>query len=203
MTLVIMAAGMGSRYGGLKQIDPITGQGAFILDFSIYDAIAAGFDRVVFVIKEENYALFKETSGIKPSDITWTVDDPNVATVDENGRIYGVNRGKTTVRAQIGDLTATCIVRCKFDAVEDNGVKISHTDVTLKVGETYFLTLTDSRGVKLNVEWTVDVEGYITIDGSKIVGKVSTAGLSKKYVTVTGVYEGVTYTCKIRVKEAT
>ena len=44
MTLVIMAAGMGSRYGGLKQIDPITPQGAFILDFSIYDALLAGFD---------------------------------------------------------------------------------------------------------------------------------------------------------------
>ncbi len=63
MTLVIMAAGMGSRYGGLKQIDPITPQGAFILDFSIYDAILAGFDRVVFVIKEENYEIFKETIG--------------------------------------------------------------------------------------------------------------------------------------------
>ena len=65
MTLVIMAAGMGSRYGGLKQIDPITEQGAFILDFSIYDAIAAGFDRVVFVIKEENFTLFKETVGAR------------------------------------------------------------------------------------------------------------------------------------------
>ena len=63
MTLVIMAAGMGSRYGGLKQIDPITPQGAFILDFSIYDALLAGFDRVVFVIKEENYDVFRETVG--------------------------------------------------------------------------------------------------------------------------------------------
>ncbi|MBQ8396793.1 MAG: nucleotidyltransferase [Clostridia bacterium] len=63
MTLVIMAAGMGSRYGGLKQIDPITEQGAFILDFSIYDALLAGFDRVVFVIKEENYDVFRETVG--------------------------------------------------------------------------------------------------------------------------------------------
>jgi len=63
MTLLIMAAGMGSRYGGLKQIDPITPQGAFILDFSIYDALLAGFDRVVFVIKEENYDIFRETVG--------------------------------------------------------------------------------------------------------------------------------------------
>ncbi len=63
MTLVIMAAGMGSRYGGLKQIDPITEHGEFIVDFSIYDALMAGFDKVVFIIKEENYDVFRETVG--------------------------------------------------------------------------------------------------------------------------------------------
>ena len=63
MTLVIMAAGMGSRYGGLKQIDPMTEHGEFIVDFSIYDAIKVGFDKVVFIIKEENYDAFRETVG--------------------------------------------------------------------------------------------------------------------------------------------
>ena len=63
MTLFILAAGMGSRYGGLKQIDPFTENGEFIIDFSIYDAIKAGFDRVVFIIKEENYDIFRETVG--------------------------------------------------------------------------------------------------------------------------------------------
>lgn len=63
MTLFILAGGMGSRYGGLKQIDPFTENGEFIIDFSIYDAIKAGFDRVVFLIKEENYEIFKETVG--------------------------------------------------------------------------------------------------------------------------------------------
>ena len=63
MTLVILAAGMGSRYGGLKQLDPITKQGEFIIDFSVFDAIRSGFDRVVFVIKEENLELFRETIG--------------------------------------------------------------------------------------------------------------------------------------------
>ena len=63
MTLVIMAAGMGSRYGGLKQIDPVTPHGEFIVDFSIYDAIRAGVDKVVFIIKRENYEIFKETVG--------------------------------------------------------------------------------------------------------------------------------------------
>lgn len=63
MTLVILAAGMGSRYGGLKQLDPMNDAGNFIIDFSIYDAIKAGFNKVVFIIKEENLALFRETIG--------------------------------------------------------------------------------------------------------------------------------------------
>ncbi len=63
MTLVVLAAGMGSRYGGMKQIDPITANGEFIIDFSVYDAIRAGFDKVVFVIKKEMLEDFKSTVG--------------------------------------------------------------------------------------------------------------------------------------------
>lgn len=61
--LVIMAAGMGSRYGGLKQIDPIDEYGNIIMDFSIYDAKQAGFEKVVFIIKKENEDTFKEAVG--------------------------------------------------------------------------------------------------------------------------------------------
>ena len=68
MTLVILAAGMGSRYGGLKQIDPITDKGEFIIDFSVFDAIRAGFDKIVFVIKEENLNEFKSTIGKRFED---------------------------------------------------------------------------------------------------------------------------------------
>lgn len=63
MTLVILAAGMGSRYGGLKQLDPITENGEFIIDFSVFDAIRSGYNKVVFIIKEENYELFRNTIG--------------------------------------------------------------------------------------------------------------------------------------------
>lgn len=63
MTLVIMAAGMGSRFGGLKQIEPINNNGEFIIDYSIYDAIKEGFNKVVFIIKKENYEIFRETIG--------------------------------------------------------------------------------------------------------------------------------------------
>lgn len=61
--LVIMAAGMGSRYGGLKQIDPIDEQGHIIMDFSIYDAKRAGFEKVVFLIKKEDEEEFREVIG--------------------------------------------------------------------------------------------------------------------------------------------
>ncbi|MBQ6824985.1 MAG: nucleotidyltransferase [Clostridia bacterium] len=61
--LVIMAAGMGSRYGGLKQIDPVDPQGNIIMDFSIYDAMQAGFKKFVFVIKDAIAADFKEAIG--------------------------------------------------------------------------------------------------------------------------------------------
>ena len=67
-TLVIMAAGMGSRFGGLKQIEPVGPNGEFIIDYSIYDAIKAGFNRVVFIIKEENFDIFKETIGNRVSN---------------------------------------------------------------------------------------------------------------------------------------
>lgn len=66
--LVIMAAGMGSRYGGLKQIDPVDEQGHIIMDFSIYDAQKAGFEKVVFIIKKENEADFKASVGDRVSE---------------------------------------------------------------------------------------------------------------------------------------
>ena len=65
--LVIMAAGMGSRYGGLKQIDPIDEQGHIIVDFSIFDAKRAGFEKVIFIIKRENLQDFKEAIGDRVS----------------------------------------------------------------------------------------------------------------------------------------
>lgn len=63
ITLVVMAAGMGSRFGGLKQMEPIGPNGEVILDFSVYDAVKAGFTKVVFVIKHAIEADFKEMVG--------------------------------------------------------------------------------------------------------------------------------------------
>ncbi len=79
-TLVVMAAGMGSRFGGLKQIEPIGPNGEFIIDYAIYDAIKVGFNKVVFIIKKEMEQAFHETIGKrieKKIDITYVYQDLN------------------------------------------------------------------------------------------------------------------------------
>lgn len=78
--LVIMAAGMGSRYGGLKQIDPVDEQGHIIIDFSIYDAKLAGFEKVIFIIKKEDEKDFREAIGErieKVMDVAYVYQDLN------------------------------------------------------------------------------------------------------------------------------
>ena len=67
-TLLVLAAGMGSRYGGLKQIDPLGPQGEIIMDYSIHDAILAGFGKVVFVIKQELFDTFRQVIGNRFED---------------------------------------------------------------------------------------------------------------------------------------
>ena len=78
--LVIMAAGMGSRYGGLKQIDPVDEEGHIIIDFSLYDAMRAGFERAIFIIKKENEQAFKEAIGDRVSkhmEVNYVFQDLN------------------------------------------------------------------------------------------------------------------------------
>ena len=63
--LLVLAAGMGSRYGGLKQVDPVGPSGEIILDYSIYDAVQSGFGKVVFVIRRDIEEIFREKVGSK------------------------------------------------------------------------------------------------------------------------------------------
>ena len=65
LTLVVLAAGMGHRYGGLKQVAPVHESGAALMDFSVYDAILAGFTKVVFVIRKEIEQQFKAAFGAR------------------------------------------------------------------------------------------------------------------------------------------
>lgn len=152
------------------------------------------------------WQLFKETDGIKPSDITWTVDDPNVASVDENGVVSAVGKGWTTVRATIGDQTASCKVNVTFDPKPPVAPKytISNSDVTLYVGTSWAsfrLTLSDSEGVNVDVEWTVSDEGYVTINGKTITAVKPTYDLPKRSVTISTTIDDYTYTCTVRVEE--
>lgn len=81
MDLVIMAAGMGSRFGGLKQIEPIGPNGEFIIDYNIYDAIQNGFDRVVLIIKKEQEEIFRETIGKRLEHhvkVEYVYQEPNI-----------------------------------------------------------------------------------------------------------------------------
>ena len=73
LTLVVLAAGMGSRYGGLKQLDPMGPNGETIMDYSVFDAVRAGFNRVIFVIRRD----FEEA--YKKCDVLLTPVTPNVA----------------------------------------------------------------------------------------------------------------------------
>ncbi|MFM8338050.1 MAG: NTP transferase domain-containing protein, partial [Opitutaceae bacterium] len=64
-SLVVLAAGMGSRYGGLKQIDPVGPGGETVLDYAVFDALRAGFGRVVFVIRRDFEQVFRERIGAR------------------------------------------------------------------------------------------------------------------------------------------
>ncbi|NLW73301.1 MAG: NTP transferase domain-containing protein [Clostridiales bacterium] len=116
MTLVILAAGLGSRYGGLKQLEPINKYGEFIIDYSVFDAKRAGFDRVVFVIKEENYNAFRETIGrrieghIKVEYAFQKIEDiPSWAEIPE-GRTkpWGTTQALLAARDIVDDNFAVC-----------------------------------------------------------------------------------------------
>lgn len=173
------------------QTDPIVPPG-FVLELNRKD----------FTLSKqgEKWSLFKDTASVKASDITWSVDDPAVATV-ENGVVVGVGKGTTTVTAVFGDQSVTCIVRCTFETTTGGGnntgsISISHTDVTLKANESFTLILKNTDGSKVqDVEWTASEEGCLQIDGTRITALTVT---EKKVITVTTVHDGVTYSCTIR-----
>lgn len=147
-------------------------------------------------------SLYKKNDDVKATDITWTSDDPEIASVDENGVVSPVGKGHTVIRATIGDQSASCKVNVAFTPAPEAEptYKISHKDVTIAVGETFMLTLTNSEGAKIQVEWTPSKEGYVTIDGSRITGLACEENDKVAHITVSTTYEEETYTCIINVK---
>lgn len=149
-------------------------------------------------------SLYRETNGVKATDITWTVDNPEVAVVDEKGVVSAVGKGNTVVHATLGDQTVSCKVVVAFTPKDPSEVKYttSHEDVTIAVGETFSLTLTDREGVKMDVQWVASEEGFVTIDGSRITGVAAGENGKLKKIEISGIYEEVTYTCTVYIKEA-
>ena len=147
-------------------------------------------------------AIYKESMGVKATDITWTSDNPEVATINEKGVVSAVGVGKTYVHGTYGDQKVSCLVRSAFTPA-DKPYKISHDDVTLDLSksESFRLSLTTKEGVNVDVQWTVDEEGYVEIDGKNIKAVKVTSGLNKRHVIVSATVEGYTYTCKIIVVE--
>ena len=151
MELVILAAGMGSRFGGLKQIEPMDEYGNFILDYSIYDAIEAGFDSVIFIIKEDLYEDFRTTIGkrienkIKTKYVFQSLDDlpPGFECPKDRIKPWG---------------TAHAILAAR-DVIEDNFIIINADDYYGKeafhVAAEYLRNIGDTKGQYANVVYQV------------------------------------------------
>lgn len=175
ITLVILAAGMGSRFGGLKQIEPMGPNGEFIIDYSVYDAIKAGFNKIVFLIKRENYDLFKETIGARV--------EPYIKTEYAFQELNNLPLGYTLPSDRVKPLGTAHAVLCCKEKVHENFAMINSDDFYGRdafikayeylskvdessseygmIGYRVANTLTENGSVKRGV-CNVDNNGYLT-----------------------------------------
>ena len=175
--LVVMAAGMGSRYGGLKQMDPVDDKGRVILDYSVLDAVRAGFEEVVFVIRPEMENDFKQTVGkridgkIKYSFAFQKLNDiPNGYTVpDGRTKPWGTGHAVRAARENIGKRPFVVIKSDDYYGSEaykliydflvngDNDKIPAYGLVAYNIENTVTENGTVSRGV-----CAADADGYLT-----------------------------------------
>ena len=175
ITLVILAAGMGSSFGGLKQIEPMGPNGEFIIDYSVYDAIKAGFNKIVFLIKRENYDLFKETIGARV--------EPYIKTEYAFQELNNLPLGYTLPSDRVKPLGTAHAVLCCKEKVHENFAMINSDDFYGRdafikayeylskvdessseygmIGYKVANTLTENGSVKRGV-CNVDNNGYLT-----------------------------------------
>lgn len=160
----------------------------------------------------KTWKAYKNDLSVDPGAITWTCDDTSVCTV-ENGIVTAVAPGKTEIHATYGGKTYTCIVRCKFEAGTTGGntntgntntgnptgpytLSAIDNDMTVPLDDFWYLRLLDANGKEVNVTWTAEDGSIVSPDGNKMYGEK----VGKTNVSTT--YEGVTYTCIVRVKPA-
>ena len=179
-TLLIMAAGMGSRFGGLKQIEPVGPNNEFIIDYSIYDAIRFGFNKVVFIIKKENYDLFKKTVGRRierkiPVEYVFQdlSDIPDGYTIPNErikplGTAHAIYAARNVIKEQFMIINAD-----DFYGYEAFKEASTYMDISTKQNEIGLVcyevinTLTKNGSVKRGVCYT-DKENLLNIDESSI-----------------------------------
>ena len=185
----------------------------FAFRYSTYDETTGKWDTTLST-QGETWTAYKNNLSVDPGAITWTSDDPSICTV-QNGIVTAVAPGKTEIHATYGGKTYTCIVRCKFAAGEtgntntgntdngnaDNGnatgpCTISSEDMTIAVGNFWWLRLKDANGKELEVTWKAEDGSIVSIEGNKIYGE------KVGKTTVSTTYDGVTYTCIVRIKAA-
>ena len=175
--LVVMAAGMGSRYGGLKQIDPVGSQGEAILDYSLYDAHEAGFETAVIIIKKAIEKDFMETVGARlkncPMEIRYAFQELDKELPEgfripaERTKPWGTSHAVLCAKNEIGD--APFVVLNADDYYGKSAFKVAY-DALMEAqeGGNYFMvgyqlgnTVTDNGSVARGVCQTNE-EGYLT-----------------------------------------
>jgi len=175
MQLVILAAGMGSRFGGLKQMEKMDEAGNFLLDYSVYDAKRAGFDSVVFIIKKEFYEAFRDSIGkrvekiIKVEYAFQQLDDlPEGFTVPEGrekpwGTAHAIYAARDLIKDDFIIINGddfygkdTYDVAYKYLASLPKGSVGKYANVAFKVAN----TMTENGAVKRGVAFQKD--GYLT-----------------------------------------
>lgn len=201
MQLVILAAGMGSRFGGLKQMEKMDEAGNFLLDYSVYDAKRAGFDSVIFVIKKAFYEDFKNSIGkrverlIKVSYAFQELDDlPDGFKVPEGrekpwGTAHAIYAARDLIKEDFIIINGddfygrdTYKVAFEYLASLPKGSKGKYANVAFKVSN----TMTENGAVKRGVAFAKDgyLEKLVESSIEKVDGKIVCAPLdgSEKFV---------------------
>ena len=197
MELLIMAAGMGSRFGGLKQITPMGPNEEFIIDYSIFDALRAGFSKVVFIIKEENYEIFKETIGSRvekhiPVDYAFQKIDnvPDFVKIPADrvkpwGTAHAIYCAKDKITEPFLVINADDFYGKDAYYVAQKFLETSKENEYATIAYKVKNTITDNGGVKRGVITTIDntlksiIESVITKENNQIIAQP--LGQEQKY----------------------
>lgn len=188
-------------------------------DFALTDTRGNVYSDITLTFKGENYKLYN--GDVALDQIKWSSDNEKVATF-EAGIVKAVGKGTTTIHAEYNGVKRSCIVRCETLSPADSGIsgsdnvtedstdtpdvdttnagaqtgtcQISATDVTISVGETFTLTLVKENGDPVFANWSVGNGSICSVSNNNVTGSAS--GMT----TVSYTYEGVTYSCIVRVR---